>query len=161
MKKFGTPIAAGPGTENANVGLDGVGTPVEVRPGVVVVFGAPGGVLGVGGAGRAPTEPTGATWCELFCTLTFPATGGACCGTGGVGVFGVVDVVEVVEVVVVDVVGVVLSVVVVVVVVVVVGGAGAVTVGVVVVDSGGQDSETLTTPGGRLSEEIGAPGGSW
>jgi hypothetical protein len=26
---------------------------------------------------------------------------------------------------------------------------------------GGQDSETLATPGGRLSEEIGAPGASW
>jgi hypothetical protein len=27
MKKFGTPIGAGPGSANENVGFDGVGTP--------------------------------------------------------------------------------------------------------------------------------------
>jgi hypothetical protein len=27
MKKFGTPIGAGPGSESENVGFDGVGTP--------------------------------------------------------------------------------------------------------------------------------------
>jgi hypothetical protein len=32
MKKFGTPMAAGPGTENEKVGLKGVGTPGPVGP---------------------------------------------------------------------------------------------------------------------------------
>ena len=31
MKKFGTPIAAGPGSENEKVGFDGEGTPPEPR----------------------------------------------------------------------------------------------------------------------------------
>src|SRR5919109_1202299 len=33
MKKFGTPIGAGPGSANENVGLAGVGTPLLVRGG--------------------------------------------------------------------------------------------------------------------------------
>jgi hypothetical protein len=33
MKKFGTPIGAGPGTENEKLGLDGVGTPFAVNGG--------------------------------------------------------------------------------------------------------------------------------
>ena len=32
MKKFGTPIGAGPGSANEKVGLDGVGTPGPVGP---------------------------------------------------------------------------------------------------------------------------------
>jgi hypothetical protein len=31
MKKFGTPIGAGPGNEKLNVGFDGVGTPPPDR----------------------------------------------------------------------------------------------------------------------------------
>ena len=30
MKKFGTPIGAGPGVESAKVGFEGAGAPVEV-----------------------------------------------------------------------------------------------------------------------------------
>ena len=38
MKKLGTPIGAGPGSEKEKVGLVGVGTPVVVRSGVAGFF---------------------------------------------------------------------------------------------------------------------------
>ena len=56
MKKLGTPIGAGPGSANENVGLDGVGTPLLVTGGggvagflallgfLRLAFGAPGWV---------------------------------------------------------------------------------------------------------------------
>ena len=39
MKKFGTPIGAGPGSESEYVGFDGVGTPLLVTGGGGVVAG--------------------------------------------------------------------------------------------------------------------------
>lgn len=50
MKKFGTPICAGPGTENEKVGLAGVGTPPPPR-GAAGVEGAV-----VAGLGALPPE---------------------------------------------------------------------------------------------------------
>src|SRR5205085_2656346 len=58
MKKFGTPIGAGPGSANENVGFDGVGTP----PGPIV-----GGALTVAGlclCDFALAGPEVAPWCE-------------------------------------------------------------------------------------------------
>ncbi len=167
MKKFGTPIAAGPGSENEKVGLDGVGTP----PGPMYA----GGFGGAGGF----TLPLGLTvdgavvgpLCELGWLVPGPLVcGGVVEGEVVVegwvwvvvepepecvedGVDGVVDEV-LVELVLVEVGVLVVDV------VVVSGVVGVVTVGVVL-GAWGQDSETDRTGTERFSDEIGVPGGSW
>src|SRR5437870_445121 len=64
MKKFGTPIGAGPGRANENVGLAGVGTPPFVR-GCGAGFGLPGGFDPPEPPPLDPPELPG--WRELGC----------------------------------------------------------------------------------------------
>ncbi|MBV9943596.1 MAG: hypothetical protein JO262_15830 [Solirubrobacterales bacterium] len=113
MKKFGTPIGAGPGSAKENVGLAGVGTPLSVLAGedvgallFVVVFGLFGlfglfgwfgffGCFGFAGLGcltlLAPCELPWFVW-EGFCPLPFPELFLAGCGAfDSIVVVGVVD----------------------------------------------------------------------
>jgi hypothetical protein len=97
MKKFGTPIGAGPGNANENVGFDGVGAPVPARngdtplrkplgaavPGLTVTdFPTASPETGLGaGTGLACLFRDG------FSVTTFPAdAGGATAGADGAGV---------------------------------------------------------------------------
>lgn len=123
MKKFGTPIGAGPGSANENVGFDGVGTPLLLvagwlLDGLGVGLGFDWG-FGLGfGAGLGLEVDFGlpgwageVLWCEGGCTVpVLVVLGGGCCEVevDVVGVEVVVDVVgvELVSVVDVDVVGV-------------------------------------------------------
>jgi len=122
MKKFGTPIGAGPGSANENVGFDGVGAPLLLVVWLLDGLGAGLGLdwgFGVGfGAGLGLGFGFGllggageALWCEGGCTVpVLVVLGGGCCEVevDVVGVEVVVDVVgaELVSVVDVDVVGV-------------------------------------------------------
>lgn len=81
MKKFGTPIGAGPGSESENVGLDALGTPLPLGSrGLAVAcrrvaFGCPDG-LGLGDL------VWGWPWCEGF----FCGEDGVGCGVARFGV---------------------------------------------------------------------------
>lgn len=141
MKKFGTPIAAGPGSAKEKVGLEGVGTPSRLTGGggatvvwVVPVWPEEGLVFGLLVGFFDPDEPPEGWGVGFFCPVPGFFVGGleppppGCPVVGG-GVLVVV------------VVGVVVVVVVVVVVLVV--GVVVVVVGVVV--PCGQDSVTVLT----------------
>jgi hypothetical protein len=145
MKKFGTPIAAGPGRASENDGLAGVGTP----PSVLAGAGLAGAGLAGAGAGAAGfgAPGFGGLGFVAFFGFGFGGGGGPCPGVFGLDVV-VVGVLPfpppfpppfdcgVVELVV---------------------GAG---VGAGALAAGGQDSCTFCTGPGRLSEDTGAPGGS-
>jgi hypothetical protein len=156
MKKFGTPIGAGPGRAKENVGFAAVGTPPADRGGGGALFGWAGPEPLPGAAFRCapplpleleprlfdPPDRDGAEpWLEEPWLLGPPVFGGEC---GVLLPLLLLDVVELDD----DVVEEVGALVVVVCVLVVVGG-------------GGHDSETLDTPGGRPRLEIGSPCASW
>lgn len=159
MKKLGTPIGAAPGSAKENVGLAGVGTPA-----LVVVGGGAGVLLRLGllGAGVLGAGAVVGPWCELGCWVLPEVEPPP--------VLGWVLGVEVVpdpepdfepdpepelepepppplpppEL-----------------------GVGVVTVGVLtggvgtVTGACGQDSDMLAAGPGSVSEDSGAPGGSW
>lgn|SRR5579884_494928 len=147
MKKFGTPIGAGPGSAKENVGLAGVGTPAEVVVGGVL--GA--GLWGAAWAGEpaetvmapaappllAPAEVEG-PWCAPF--LPAPEGLDGCEAEVEVEVVGGLEELGVVEVW-----------------LVVVVGSGEVDVLL-----GTQEAETLFTGPmlGGTSAEVGVPGGA-
>jgi hypothetical protein len=169
MKKFGTPIGAGPGSEKEKVGLAGVGTPPGPTRGRGF-DGFFGGVLVFGLAGEVPVAPL---WVDGWLVPGPFALGGdeaegvvegwvevdPECFECGAGVErGPVLVVELVVVVLLDVEVVDVLDVVEVELDVVTGVEVVVEVGLVTC---GQDSVIDLTPGGRLSDETGLPGGSW
>src|SRR2546423_13537458 len=85
MKKLGTPIGAGPGSESEKVGLDAWGTPLPVGP-VVSGFVVPG-VVEAGFFDLA-----GAFFCCFLGLFGFCVVGGVwvdfCWGAPGLGCFG-------------------------------------------------------------------------
>jgi hypothetical protein len=76
MKKFGTPIGAGVGKANENVGFCGVGSPVEVRNGACSLF----TVVAAGAAGATPFTTARPCTCPDTELLGVEGLGDPCVG---------------------------------------------------------------------------------